>query len=60
MLLEGALKVPSVDEMQTDIARLDKFMKEPTWENHYQLSVGGLEIWLTRLATLLIIAVGAF
>ncbi|XP_023740345.1 probable flavin-containing monooxygenase 1 [Lactuca sativa] len=44
-LLEGAFKLPSVDEMQKDIARWDEYMKQTTGEYHYRSSVGALEIW---------------
>lgn len=44
-LLEGTFKVPSVEEMEKDIARWDKYMKQSSEEYHYRSSVGTLEIW---------------
>nr|GEV09396.1 probable flavin-containing monooxygenase 1 [Tanacetum cinerariifolium] len=44
-LLEGAFKVPSVDEMQKDIGAWDEYMKQSVGEYHYRSSVGTLEIW---------------
>ncbi|KAI7726945.1 hypothetical protein M8C21_033244 [Ambrosia artemisiifolia] len=44
-LLEGAFKLPSVNEMEKDIARWDEYMKQSTEEYHYRSSVGALEIW---------------
>ena len=44
-LLEGAFKVPSVDEMQKDVAAWDEYMKQSVGEYHYRSSVGTLEIW---------------
>ncbi|KAI3709281.1 hypothetical protein L2E82_39041 [Cichorium intybus] len=44
-LLEGAFKLPSVNEMQKDIARWDEYMKQSTGEHHYRSSVCTLEIW---------------
>ncbi|GJV42248.1 probable flavin-containing monooxygenase 1 [Tanacetum coccineum] len=42
-LLEGAFKVPNVDEMQKDIAAWDEYMKQSVGEYHYRSSVGSLE-----------------
>ncbi|KAL4569653.1 hypothetical protein LXL04_025295 [Taraxacum kok-saghyz] len=44
-LLEGAFKLPSVDEMEKDIARWDEYMKESAGEYHYRSSIAALEIW---------------
>nr|XP_043608378.1 probable flavin-containing monooxygenase 1 [Erigeron canadensis] len=44
-LLEGAFKLPSVDEMERDIERWDEYMKQSSEEYHYRSSVGTLEIW---------------
>ncbi|KAM0002638.1 putative flavin-containing monooxygenase [Helianthus debilis subsp. tardiflorus] len=44
-LLEGAFKLPSVNEMEKDIARWDEYMKQSIEEYHYRSSVGALEIW---------------
>ncbi|CAI9275763.1 unnamed protein product [Lactuca saligna] len=44
-LLEGAFKLPSVDEMQKDIERWDEYMKESAGEYHNRSSIGALEIW---------------
>ncbi|CAI9275761.1 unnamed protein product [Lactuca saligna] len=44
-LLEGAFKLPSVDEMQKDIERWDEYMKESAGEYHYRSSIAALEIW---------------
>ncbi|KAK9052086.1 hypothetical protein SSX86_028714 [Deinandra increscens subsp. villosa] len=44
-LLEGAIKLPNVDEMKKDIARWDEYMKQSSGEYHYRSSVGALEIW---------------
>ncbi|KAK1437837.1 hypothetical protein QVD17_03637 [Tagetes erecta] len=44
-LLEGAFKLPSVDEMEKDIAKWDEYMKQSSGEYHYRSSIGALEIW---------------
>ncbi|KAL8267429.1 hypothetical protein R6Q59_004773 [Mikania micrantha] len=44
-LLEGAFKLPSIYEMQKDVARWDEYMKQSTGEYYYRSSIGGLEIW---------------
>ncbi|XP_076937146.1 putative flavin-containing monooxygenase 1 [Bidens hawaiensis] len=44
-LLEGVFKLPSVNEMEKDIARWDEYMKQSTGEYHYRSSIGALEIW---------------
>ncbi|KAI3503802.1 hypothetical protein L1887_32253 [Cichorium endivia] len=44
-LLEGAFKLPRIDEMQKDIAKWDEYMNQSSGEYHYRSSVGGLEIW---------------
>lgn len=44
-LLEGAFKLPSVDEMEKNITRWDEYMKQSTGEYHYRSSIGALEIW---------------
>lgn len=44
-LLEGAFKLPNVNEMQKNIASWDEYMKQSTKEYHYRSSVGALEIW---------------
>ncbi|XP_071693104.1 probable flavin-containing monooxygenase 1 [Rutidosis leptorrhynchoides] len=44
-LLEGAFKVPSVNEMEKDIAKWDDYMKQSSEEYNYRSSIGTLEIW---------------
>lgn len=44
-LLEGEFKLPSIDEMQKDIARWDKYMKQSAREYHYRSAIGALELW---------------
>ncbi|GJU68524.1 N-oxide-forming dimethylaniline monooxygenase [Tanacetum coccineum] len=44
-LLEGAFKLPSVNEMQKDIERWDEYMKQSSDEYHHRSSIGALEIW---------------
>ncbi|KAI3824860.1 hypothetical protein L1987_06332 [Smallanthus sonchifolius] len=40
----NAFKLPSVTEMQKDIARWDDYMKQAAGEFHYPSSIGALEI----------------
>ncbi|KAK9076089.1 hypothetical protein SSX86_004422 [Deinandra increscens subsp. villosa] len=44
-LLEGAFKLPSINEMQKEIVRWDEYMKQATGEYHYRSFLGALEIW---------------
>ncbi|KAK1423000.1 hypothetical protein QVD17_18293 [Tagetes erecta] len=44
-LLEGAFKLPSINEMQKDIVRWDEYMKQSSGEYHSRSSIGALEIW---------------
>lgn len=44
-LLEGAFKLPSINEMQKDIARWDEYMKQSAGEYHFRSPIGALEIW---------------
>ncbi|KAI7747171.1 hypothetical protein M8C21_006614 [Ambrosia artemisiifolia] len=44
-LLEGSFKLPSINEMQKDIARWDEYMKQSSGEYHYRSFLGAFEIW---------------
>ncbi|PWA95627.1 dimethylaniline monooxygenase, N-oxide-forming [Artemisia annua] len=48
-LLEGAVKLPSIKEMQKDITRWDEYMKQSSGEYHTRSFFGGLEIWYNDL-----------
>lgn len=48
-VLEGAVKLPSIKEMQKDIMRWDKYMKESSGEYHTRSVLGGIEIWYNDL-----------
>ncbi|KAJ0693028.1 putative flavin-containing monooxygenase [Helianthus annuus] len=44
-LLEGAFKLPSINEMQKDIVKWDEYMKQSAGEYHCRSAIGALEIW---------------
>ncbi|KAI3694281.1 hypothetical protein L1987_77245 [Smallanthus sonchifolius] len=44
-LLEGAFKLPSINEMQKDIGSWDEYMKQSSGEYHYRSFLGAFEIW---------------
>lgn len=44
-LLEGAFKLPSINEMRKDISRWDEYMKQSSGEYHHRSSIAVLEIW---------------
>ncbi|XP_071703793.1 probable flavin-containing monooxygenase 1 [Rutidosis leptorrhynchoides] len=44
-LLEGAFKLPSIKDMQKDVAKWDKYMKESCGEYEHRSSITTLEIW---------------
>ncbi|XP_076919249.1 putative flavin-containing monooxygenase 1 [Bidens hawaiensis] len=48
-LLEGAVKLPSVKEMQKDVVRWDEYMKQSSGEFHSRSFFGGIEIWYNDL-----------
>ncbi|KAJ0432860.1 putative flavin-containing monooxygenase [Helianthus annuus] len=48
-LLEGAVKLPSVKDMQKDISRWDEYMKRSSGEYHTRSVLGGIEIWYNDL-----------
>ncbi|KAK9057884.1 hypothetical protein SSX86_022723 [Deinandra increscens subsp. villosa] len=48
-LLEGAVKLPNVKEMEKDIARWDVYMKQSSGEYHSRSFFGGIEIWYNDL-----------
>ncbi|MFS8031751.1 putative flavin-containing monooxygenase [Helianthus anomalus] len=48
-LLEGAIKLPSVKDMQKDISRWDGYMKRSSGEYHTRSVLGGIEIWYNDL-----------
>ncbi|KAL1818825.1 hypothetical protein ACET3Z_013694 [Daucus carota] len=44
-LLDGTFSLPSIKEMDDDIAKWDKYMKEYSGEYHYKRCIAGLQIW---------------
>lgn len=44
-LLDGTFNLPSIKEMDDDIAKWDKYMKEYSGEYHYKRCIAGLQIW---------------
>ncbi|XVF00777.1 hypothetical protein REPUB_Repub04eG0030600 [Reevesia pubescens] len=44
-LLDGSFKLPSINEMEEDVGKWDKYMKEYCGQNYRRSCIGALHIW---------------